>query len=62
MCSKVLTIQNENRYCKNNPNKYNGNRNHYYVNNNCLYCKCNKTTNINVISYFTSSVLNYFNG
>ena len=64
MCCKVLTLQNEIKYCKNNTNKYNstGGPAHYYVNNNCLYCKCNKTTNISVISYFTSNVVNYYNG
>ena len=58
MMSKILTFQNENKYCCKNPNKYGvGIPNHYYINNNCKYCKCDKTYTINVMS----RVADYFN-
>jgi hypothetical protein len=58
MMSKILTFQNQNKYCKSNPNKYGlGLPSHYYINNNCKYCKCEKTYTINVMSHVTE----YFN-
>ena len=58
MISKILTFQNENKYCCKNPNKYTvGGPGHYYINNNCKYCNCEKTYKINVMS----RVVEYFN-
>jgi hypothetical protein len=59
MFYKFLTFQNENKYCKNNPNY--GYSNHFYVNNKCSYCKCNKTYTINIVNYFISKLGEYFN-
>jgi hypothetical protein len=58
MMSKILTYQNEDKYCKENPNKYGlGIPSHYYINNNCKYCNCEKFYTINV----ASRVANYIN-
>lgn len=58
MMTKILTFQNENKYCKSNPNKNGvGIPNHYYINNNCKYCNCEKIYTINVMSRITA----YFN-
>jgi len=58
MMTKILTFQNENKYCKSNSNKHSvGIPNHYYINNNCKYCNCEKIYTINVMSRITA----YFN-
>jgi len=58
MMTKILTFQNENKYCKSNSNKHSvGIPNHYYINNNCKYCNCEKIYTINVMSRITE----YFN-
>ena len=58
MISKLLTVQNDNKYCSKNPNRYFGGiPSHYYVNNNCLHCNCEKTYKINV----RNTITGYFN-
>lgn len=58
MMSKILVFQNESKYCHKNPSKYTvGGPTHYYVNDNCMYCKCEKTYKINIMS----RVADYFN-
>lgn len=59
MFSKFTTFQNENKYCVSNPNY--GYSNHFYINNKCKYCKCNKTHSINIVTYALDRFANYFN-
>lgn len=48
----VLEYQNNDKYCTENPNKnlYKVSH-HFYVNNNCKYCKCSKYLSIGVFEY-----------
>lgn len=55
----MITFENKNKYCRNNPNY--GRSNHFYVNNNCLYCKCEKTYSVSIIRYYISRLVRYFN-
>lgn len=58
MLTKFLTFQNDNKYCSKNPNKYcQGIPSHFYVNNNCKHCNCEKTYKFNVQGY----IAGYFN-
>ena len=42
----MFTYQNKSKYCESNPNH--GYSNHFYINNNCKYCRCEKTYTINI--------------
>lgn len=55
----MFTYQNESKYCESNPNH--GYSNHFYINNNCKYCRCKKTYTINMISYILGRLADYFN-
>jgi len=47
-----IEYQNNNKYCPDNPNKnlYKLSP-HFYVNNNCKYCKCSKYLSIGIFEY-----------
>jgi len=44
--------QNKDKYCPENPNKNHCKVvQHYYINNNCKYCKCSKYVYIGIFEY-----------
>lgn len=48
----MFEYQNNDNYCPENPNKniYQPGQ-HYYINNNCKYCKCSKYISIGIFEY-----------
>lgn len=48
----MFEYQNDHTYCPENPNKniYQL-KQHYYINNNCKYCKCSKYISIGIFEY-----------
>ena len=55
----MFTYQNKSKYCESNPNH--GCSNHFYINNNCKYCRCEKTYTINTVTYIMTRLANYLN-
>jgi hypothetical protein len=47
-----IEYQNNNKYCPDNPNKnHNHSLQHFYINNNCKYCKCSKFVSVGIFEY-----------
>uniref|UniRef100_A0A6C0DEZ3 Uncharacterized protein n=1 Tax=viral metagenome TaxID=1070528 RepID=A0A6C0DEZ3_9ZZZZ len=48
----TFEYQNNDKYCPENPNKniFQSNQ-HYYINNNCKYCKCSKYITVGIFEY-----------
>jgi hypothetical protein len=48
----MFEYQNNDKYCPDNPNKiYSQSARHFYINNNCKYCKCSKIVSVGIFEY-----------